>query len=145
LVAITMVYTAVAALGAFAWRKIPIELLPQTDLPRLTVTASYRGASPETTEAFLTSPLEASIQQVQGVEKINSTSREQNGVGQSTITVQFALDTDMNFARLELSERIATLEEGLPPGVFGVRVTPYVPEEIQRESTPFLTYNFTGP
>ena len=52
-VAVTMAYAAVAALGAFAWRNVPIELLPDTQLPRLTVTAQWPGSSPETTEAFL--------------------------------------------------------------------------------------------
>src|SRR5687768_10484041 len=102
-VAITMAYAAIAALGAFAWQNIPIELIPDTDLPRLTVTGSWRGASPETVEAFLTSPLEAVIQQVRGVEKIASTSTE----GGAQIAVEFARDVDMDFARLELSERIA--------------------------------------
>jgi len=59
-VAVAMAYGAVALLGAFAWRHIPLELLPDTRLPQLTVTGSWRGASPETTEAFLTAPLEAS-------------------------------------------------------------------------------------
>ena len=73
-VAVTMTYAAVALLGATAWRNIPIEVLPDTQLPRLTVTGTWRGASPETVEAFLTAPLEAAIQQVRGVEEIISES-----------------------------------------------------------------------
>jgi HAE1 family hydrophobic/amphiphilic exporter-1 len=69
-VAVAMTYTAVALLGLFSWQNIPIEFLPDTQLPRLTVRASWTGSSPETVEAFLTSPLEAAIQQVQGVDSI---------------------------------------------------------------------------
>ena len=47
-VAVTMTYTVVALLGVAAWRNIPIEMLPETDLPRLTVQGSWRGASSET-------------------------------------------------------------------------------------------------
>jgi HAE1 family hydrophobic/amphiphilic exporter-1 len=144
-VAVTMAYTAVAALGAFAWRNIPIELIPDTRLPRLTVGATWRGASPETVEAFLTSPLEAVIQQVKGVEKITSISSEQQGMGTSSIAVEFGRDVDMDFARLELSERISTLEEELPPGVGVVQVQTYIPDELREQSIPFLRYNFTGP
>jgi HAE1 family hydrophobic/amphiphilic exporter-1 len=144
-VAVTMAYSAVAALGAFAWSNIPIELIPDTQLPRLTVNASWRGASPETVEAFLTSPLEAEIQQVKGVEKITSTSSEQQGMGTSVITVEFGRDVDMDFARLELSERISTLEEDLPQGVGVVQVQPYIPDELRDQATAFLRYNFTGP
>ncbi|HSG48534.1 MAG TPA: efflux RND transporter permease subunit, partial [Longimicrobiales bacterium] len=144
-VAVAMTYTAVALLGVAAWRNIPIELLPETQLPRLTVNGSWRGASPETLEAFLTSPLESTIQQVTGVEKITSVSREENGVGMSTITVEFNRDTDMDFARLELSERLSALEEDLPPGVRNVQVSPYIPEEFQDQNRAFLLYRFTGP
>ena len=56
-VAVTMAYLGVAVLGVAAWRNIPIELLPNTDLPQLTVEATWRGASPEAMEAFVTSPM----------------------------------------------------------------------------------------
>jgi HAE1 family hydrophobic/amphiphilic exporter-1 len=144
-VAVAMTYAAVALLGVAAWRNIPIELLPDTQLPRLTVTGRWRGASPETVEAFLTSPLEGAIQQVQGVEKIVSESYEENGTGTARIEVEFARDTDMDFARLDLAERLSTLEEELPPGADRVVVEPYVPEEFQDQNRPFLSYTFTGP
>ena len=144
-VAVAMAYTAVALLGVFAWRNIPIEMLPDRSLPRLDVEGSWRGASPETVEAFLTAPLEAVIQQVQGVERIVSESFEVQGTGRAEITVEFQRDTDMDFARLDLAERIATLEEELPDGVERLTVLPYVPDELEEQNRPFLYYTFTGP
>ena len=140
-----MTYAGVALLGLAAARNIPIELLPDTRLPRLTVTGEWRGASPETVEAFLTAPLESTIQQVRGVERIVSQSFEETGTGASRIEIEFRRDTDMDFARLDLSERISTLEEALPAGVGQVSVSQYVPEEFQEQSRPFLLYTFTGP
>ncbi|WP_405284668.1 efflux RND transporter permease subunit [Gaopeijia maritima] len=140
-VAVAMTYSAVALLGLFSWQNIPIEFLPDTELPRLTVNASWRGSSPETVEAFLTSPLEAAIQQVQGVDSIMSDSSE----GQASISVVFDRDVDMDFVRLELSERLSSLDEDLPPGVQNVVVQPYVPREFQDQRRPFLSYSFTGP
>ena len=75
-VAVTMAYAAVALLGVVAWRDLPVELLPDTELPRLSVSAAWPGASPETVEAFLTAPLEAVLQQVRSVERIESVSEE---------------------------------------------------------------------
>ncbi len=144
-VAVAMTYAAVALLGVAAWQNIPIELLPDTELPRLTVTGSWRGASPETVEAFLTAPLESAIQQVRGVERIVSESFEEQGMGTAQIAVEFQRDVDMDFARLDLSERIATLEETLPAGVGRVSVSQYVPDEFQDQNSPFLLYTFTGP
>ena len=141
-VAVAMGYLAVGLMGFLAWQDIPIELLPDTQLPRLTVNGTWRGASPETIEAFLTSPLEASIQLVEGVEKVVSTSSE----GSARIEVEFARDTDMDFARLDLSERLATLEDTeLPPGVDRVTVLPYIPREFAETlGRGLLAYTFTG-
>jgi len=145
-VAVAMTYLAVALLGVAAWQNIPIELLPNTQLPRLQVSGSWYGASPETIEAFLTSPIESTIQQVRGVEKITSESFEQQGRGVSQVTVEFNRDTDMDFARLDLSERLATLEEDLPPGVGRVMVEAYIPPEFQAQAGgAFLRYTLTGP
>jgi hydrophobic/amphiphilic exporter-1 (mainly G- bacteria), HAE1 family len=140
-IAVSMLYLTVAALGVAAFRNIPIELLPDTSLPRLTVSGSWIGSSPEVVEAFLTAPLEAAIQQVRGVTKVVSTSRE----GSTSIDVQFARDTDMNFARLELSERMAALEGELPVGVRPPVVQMYVPDEFREQQEAVLSYTVTGP
>ena len=144
-VAVAMAYLAVALLGVASWQQIPIELLPDTELPRLQITASWRGASPETVEAFLTSPIESTVQQVRGVDKVTSISMEQDGMGFARVDVEFNRDVDMDFARLDLSERLAALQEDLPPTVDPVRLSPYVPEEFSDQRTPFLSYTFTGP
>ncbi|HEX5581149.1 MAG TPA: efflux RND transporter permease subunit, partial [Gemmatimonadaceae bacterium] len=144
-IAASMAYLVAAILGVLAWRNIPVELLPETDLPRLNVTADWGGASPETMEAFVTSPLEAAIQQVRGVEKVTSTSTQQNGAGRAEISVEFARDTDMDFARLDLLERFAALDDVLPPEAAGPFVEPYVPDELNEQRTPFLRYTVTGP
>ncbi|WP_420127738.1 efflux RND transporter permease subunit [Longimicrobium sp.] len=140
-VAVGMLYAALALLGVASWLNVPVELLPETELPRLRITAQWPGASPEVTEAFLTSPIEAAVQQVRGVEKVTSTSQEERGV----IEVQFGREADMDFARLELSEQLAALDENLPEGALRPLVEPYVPEEFQSQSRPFLSYTLTGP
>lgn len=140
-VAVGMLYAALALLGVASWLNVPVELLPETELPRLRITAQWPGASPEVTEAFLTSPIEAAVQQVRGVEKVTSTSEEERGV----IEVQFGREADMDFARLELSEQLAALDESLPEGALRPVVEPYVPEEFESQSRPFLSYTLTGP
>ncbi|MFO8174006.1 MAG: efflux RND transporter permease subunit [Longimicrobiales bacterium] len=145
-VAVAMAYLAVGILGMAAWRNIPIELYPDTQLPRLQIQGNWYGASPETIEAFLTSPIEGTVQQVRGVEKVTSESYEEQGMGISSVTVEFNRDTDMDFARLDLGERLATLEEELPPGVGSVTVSPYIPPEFaQQAGMAFLRYTLTGP
>jgi HAE1 family hydrophobic/amphiphilic exporter-1 len=139
-VAVSMAYLAIALMGYAAWRNVPLELLPEQELPQLSVQAEWSGSSPEAVEAFVTSPLEGAIQQIAGVEKITSTSQ----AGNTNIQVEFARDTDMDFARLELSERLASLRDELPPRVTP-RVIPYVPREFREQQRPFLEYTVTGP
>ncbi len=137
-VAVAMAYLAVAFLGLRAWQDIPIERYPDTSLPQLNISASWRGASPETMEAFLTSPVEAAVQLVAGVERVVSSS----GENQAQITAYFNRDTDMDFARLDLSERLKAFEDSdMPPGA-RVSVSDYVPEEFRQSS--LLEYTFTG-
>jgi hydrophobic/amphiphilic exporter-1 (mainly G- bacteria), HAE1 family len=141
-VAVAMGCLAVALLGASAWRNIPVELLPDTRPPRLEVRATWPGTSPETVEAFLTSPLESVVQQVRGVSRVTSTSTE----GSAVVDVEFNLGTEMNFARLDLQERIAALEDRLPAGVEDVRVAQWIPTEFQDQAqAAILQYRVTGP
>jgi hydrophobic/amphiphilic exporter-1 (mainly G- bacteria), HAE1 family len=143
-VAVAMAYLCVALLGIAAARNIPLELLPDTQLPRLYIEAEWRGASPEATEAFVTSPIEAAVQQVRGIERIQSVSEERGGMGRAQVEAWFARGTDMNFARLELSERLAALEDRLPTGVRPPTVRQYVPQEMSRQARRFLVYTITG-
>jgi HAE1 family hydrophobic/amphiphilic exporter-1 len=141
-VAVSVVYVAVALLGVGAWRALPIELLPEMGFPRLSVVLSWPGASPETIEAYATSPIEGAIQQIRGVEELISTSRE----GSALIEVRFNGDTRMDVTRIELAERIANLKPTLPAGVRTITVSQWVPPELQFQAQrPFLSYSLSGP
>jgi HAE1 family hydrophobic/amphiphilic exporter-1 len=145
-VATAAIYVALVALGIYSFRLIPVELLPDVDYPRLTVNATWGGASPEAMEAFVTSPLEAASQQVKGVRKITSTSRaDPRGTGSSAeIDIEFDRDVRMDFAQLDLSERFAALRDELPPAVYP-QIQPYVPREFSDEEQRFLSYQLHGP
>ncbi len=145
-VATAALYVALLALGVWSFQFIPVELLPEVESPRLTVTASWPGASPEAMEAQVTAPLEGEAQQVEGVREIRSVSRATpRGFGASTeITLEFDPETRMDFARLQLRERFAALQDELPPRVQGPTVEPHVPEEFEEESRPFMTWRLRG-
>jgi len=145
-VATAAIYVALFSLGAYSFRLIPVEDVPDVEFPRLTVSATWIGASPEALEAFVTAPLEAVIQQVGGVDSIKSESTaDPRGAGsQATINVSFERDTRMEFARLALSERISAVRDELPPGVRPT-VSQYVPREFAEESEQFIRYTLTGP
>jgi hydrophobic/amphiphilic exporter-1 (mainly G- bacteria), HAE1 family len=140
-VAISMTYLTLVALGIGAWTRLPIEFLPNTSLPRLSVTASWGSSVAEAVERFVTAPLESEIQLVRGVDKVTSTSSK----GTSSINVTFARGTDMNFARLELSERLNAMTNGRLPAGATVRVSQYIPTNVPGADQTFLSYQVNGP
>lgn len=138
-VAVAMGCAAAVALGVAAFLNIPVELLPDVRFPRLTIRAFWPGSSPEAVEAFVTTYLEAAAQQVRGAREVRSVSTE----GQAEVTVEFARETPMEFGTLELGERLAALQDVLPPRVVP-RVEPYVPREFSSQDVPFMEYALYG-
>ncbi len=136
---IAMIYIAIAAVGVASFIDIPVELLPDVDYPQLSIDTSWPGASPEVVESFLTAPLESAAQQVRGTRKITSESSE----GRSEITVEFNRGVDMDFARLDLGERIQSIRDELPPDV-RPQVSLYVPREFQTGARFDMEYTLAG-
>ena len=99
--------------GVVSYFKLNIDMLPSFNLPMLMMMTKYDGAGPEEIEQYLTKPLEGVISTVGNVEKINSIS----GNGSSMLMIQFADGTDMNFASLEMREKIDMITGILPKDV----------------------------
>jgi HAE1 family hydrophobic/amphiphilic exporter-1 len=112
-VAMSMVIFFILVIGTVSLSKLTVDLFPELDFPIAAITANYPGIGPEEIEALVVEPLENIIGTIPNVEKINSTSR----LGGSLIIVQFDWGTDMNFATLQLRERIDMIRESLPSDV----------------------------
>ncbi|HSJ16000.1 MAG TPA: efflux RND transporter permease subunit [Longimicrobiales bacterium] len=109
-VAVAMLFIAVACLGALSFTRLPIDLLPDIAYPKLVVYTSYPDVAPAEVERFVTEPLERQIATVPGIERMESATRE----GASLITLRFAWGTDMDFAALNVRERVDALRGSLP-------------------------------
>ncbi len=135
-----MFHSAIAFIGIWSLAKIPIVTVPDLSFPRLSVQASWRGASPEIVESYVTSPIESVSSTVTGVEQIYSVSRE----GFCNVDITFQRKTAMDFAALELNEKISSLIETLPRGVRINRTIQYSLDEFQAMKG-FLSYQLSGP
>jgi multidrug efflux pump subunit AcrB len=136
--AVGVFYAAVVVLAYISAARIPIEGTPDLSLPRLTVYASWGGASPEAMCERVARPIEAAVRVVEGVKEVESTSE----LGSARVTVSFDRRTDMDVAVMEVGEQVAGLEEALPPGVLLPQVQPYVPRELRTRG--FLIYTVSG-
>ncbi|OLO37225.1 acriflavin resistance protein [Alkalihalophilus pseudofirmus] len=109
-VAMGMVICLVIILGIVSLKDLSVDLFPELSFPIVAVTASYEGAGPEEIEQIITQPIEEMMSSLPNVESVTSTSR----TGGALILVAFDWGTDMDFATLNMRERIDMIREALP-------------------------------
>ena len=100
--------------GAVAYFALPVSQYPEVAPPSITVTASYPGANAETAAATVAAPLE---QEINGVERMLYLSSQSTADGRTTITVTFALGTDLDAAQVLVQNRVNIALPRLPEDV----------------------------
>ena len=109
-VSTAMFYAGLVLIGILAFLRIETNLLPQLEFPRITIVTAYENAAPEEIEFLVTKPLSEAIGTVSGIQKVTSESVE----GASFITAQFGWGTNVDFAVMELRERVDQIRNALP-------------------------------
>ena len=109
-VATSLLMSAVALIGIAAFRLLPVAPLPQVDFPTIQVTATLAGAGPETMAASVATPLERQFGQIAGVTQMTSFST----LGATSITVQFDLHRNVDFAAQDVQAAITAASKTLP-------------------------------
>ncbi|HAL57019.1 MAG TPA: hypothetical protein DCP63_11245 [Bacteroidetes bacterium] len=105
-----MFFVGVVLLGIIAFQNLAVDFLPSIKIPKLTIQTSYPNVSAEEIENTLTQPIEAALGTVTGTKKVSSVSRE----GLSVVTAEFYWGTNMDFAMLEVREKLDQLRTALP-------------------------------
>jgi len=93
----------VVLFSALAVGRIPVQLKPTIDTPRITVTTTYRGASAVEVEEQVTREIEEVMQSVQGLVELSSESAE----GTSTITLEFEYGADTQLALVDVINKLS--------------------------------------
>ncbi|MFZ7132916.1 MAG: efflux RND transporter permease subunit [Eubacteriales bacterium] len=122
-VTILMIILIVILIGVVSLTELPIDLLPNIEFPIAVVSTSYSGVSPEEIENLITRPLENSLTTVENIDTLTSISSE----GSSLILLQLEFGTDMDFAALEMREKIDMVKGFLPDGASDPRVFKFDP------------------
>ncbi|MDX1583147.1 MAG: efflux RND transporter permease subunit [Thermoanaerobaculia bacterium] len=105
-VTVTMVAIAVVIFGFVAYTRLPINLLPDISYPTLTVETKFEGAAPAEVESLVTRPIEEVVGIVSGVRRLTSVSRP----GLSQVTLEFEWGRNMDFAALDVRQKLELLE-----------------------------------
>jgi HAE1 family hydrophobic/amphiphilic exporter-1 len=107
----------VILLGAIAFVRLPVDLMPDTVYPTISVRAEYPGVAPEEMENLVARPLEEAFSSAPGVEEITSTSTE----GSTSVRVSFVYGTNLDEAanelRIRLDRRRSSLPEDMEPPI----------------------------
>ncbi|WP_446899670.1 efflux RND transporter permease subunit [Clostridium sp. LBM24168] len=107
---ITMVILLLFGLGIFGYRNLGADLLPSMDIPIISISTPYAGASADDIRTDIVKPIEDAVSGINGIDKIQSTASE--GVGQTIIT--FKMNTNMNTAFLDVQKAIDNAQGKLP-------------------------------
>jgi len=106
--------------GAVCIPTLPISLYPQLAPPQVNVTSVYIGANSKDVESAVTTILEQSINGVEGMRYMSSTSSND---GTSAITVTFDTGYDLNIAAVDVQNRVASVQGRLPAIVNNTGIT----------------------
>jgi multidrug efflux pump subunit AcrB len=131
------VYRANRVLGYVSYRQLPVELLPNAELPFLFVQAtSTTDLAPEHMESEVVIPIEGAIGTLEGIESIESnvTSRQGN------IVVYYQKNVNSKFAYLKLQEKVAEIQGSLPDGVW----LNVVKVDLQQMNSQFMELQVRG-
>lgn len=101
-IAVTMCVIALVVLGILSLQKIPVSLMPDIDIPRITVQISAPGSAAGEVEQRYVNHMRHQLSQVAGLKHIESTSRMDAG----TITLEFEAGSNMSLLFIEVSEKI---------------------------------------
>lgn len=135
-VAVAMVFLSLVLLGSISLLRLPIDLLPETSYPVLSVTTILGGYSPLEIEQAITKPIETALASLNNLVRLRSISQE----GRAEIQMEFKLGTDMDFAMQEVRERLAYLQPTFPEDTLKPQVSKYDPN-----ASPILAIGVFGP
>jgi len=113
-VLISMLFLGLSVLGYVSYRQLPVELLPNAELPFLFVQAnSTTDLAPEYMENQVTIPIEGAIGTLEGIESIESNITSKT----SSIVVYYRKNVNFKYAYLKLQEKINEIQSSMPTGV----------------------------
>ena len=109
-VATTMLMISMMFIGLIAMFSMKSEMLPNMNIPVVTIRTSWNGAVPEDVETQITKKIEEVLPNVEGIDKIESTSQ----YGMSTIVVKFDYGIDADDKVTDIQREVSRLVNDLP-------------------------------
>ncbi|MDZ7684598.1 MAG: efflux RND transporter permease subunit [Gammaproteobacteria bacterium] len=129
------ILVVILLIGWISWLSIPIESNPDVSVPVIIVTVPHEGISPEDAERLLARPVELEMRSIEGVEELNSYSRE----GAATVVIEFDYDLDPDDVLIDVREAVDRAKVKIPSSA----EEPII-EEVSAAGFPIITVSLGG-
>ncbi len=120
-----MLMASLLIFGAMGYRELGVSEYPEVDFPVVSVNITLEGASPEIMETNVADVLEDALSAIAGVQEISSTSKQ----GRCEVTVEFALERDIDSAFQDVQAKVAQSQRNLPRDIDPPVITKTSPQE----------------
>lgn len=130
-----LIFVAVVILGLFSLSKLPIDQMPEMDPPYVTVMTTYAGANASELETNVTKLIENSLNSVDGLKNLTSTSKDNISV----VTMEFEWGSNLDEVMNDIRSYVDLVYDNLPDGVSRPTIL-----KLNSSAMPILQYGFTA-
>ncbi len=130
-----LIFVAVIVLGLFSLSRLPIDQMPEMDPPYVTVMTTYAGANASEIETNITKLVENSLNSVDGLKNITSTSKDNISV----VSLEFEWGSNIDEALNDIRSYVDLLYDNLPDGVSRPMIL-----KLNSSAMPIMVYGFTA-
>lgn len=117
---------ALVVLGLFSVKTLGIDQYPNTDIPTVTVSVIYPGASPESVKQDVVRKIEEAVNPIEKIKEISSTSQE----GLGTLVIQFHLGRNVDNALNDVRTKIGQIRRNLPGNIEEPVISKFDPAQL---------------
>jgi HAE1 family hydrophobic/amphiphilic exporter-1 len=128
---VSMVFIALAAYGLLSFFQIGRSLNPNVTFPIVVVSVAYPGASPAEMERLVVKPIEDQIDGIDNLDEMSATAED----GIAAVIVQFKIDTNIDYAAIDVQRRVDTARVYMPTDLD----PPTVDKSAGSSQSPILT------
>ena len=134
------VFAAVAAIilcvvGFASFSALTVRELPSVDPPVVSISTTYRGASAEVIEERITELIERQVAGIEGIDRVNSSSRD----GRSNVNISFKLDRNLDDAANDVRDAVSRVTAQLPE-----QADPPQIRKANADAAPIMFISFTS-
>jgi len=134
-VATTVIYLGLMVIGLFSLAKIGIDLFPPVDFPYVTVTTTYKGASPADIETLISKKIEDTVSQIDGIKHISSVSMEDV----SQVFIEFEMSKKLDVVAQDVRDKVDLIKNELPDDADAPII-----QKLDLKSKPVMNLVLTG-